>query len=207
MVLELLHREDVIFNMKPIRRSEPFVSPLMVKSLVELTTERYLHHCSLYVRRLWGKSQLWRLQSTAPWLKRWSDNLALKRLSTYLNTSHHRLTTRKNGFLFINHPTSTNSSSQYQSRIMSSLSYINEPGAGEKHSDMGHYSQIVVIGNIAKLSGQGGWDETGELSKYDWQQQIDNAFDNVERVLKAAGLRGWEDVSLRTLCSCFATFY
>ncbi|KAI4853533.1 hypothetical protein E4T44_00780 [Aureobasidium sp. EXF-8845] len=76
---------------------------------------------------------------------------------------------------------------------MSSLKYINEPGAGEKHSDMGHYSQIVVIGNMAKLSGQGGWDETGELSKYDWQQQIDNAFDNVERVLKAAGLRGWED--------------
>jgi enamine deaminase RidA (YjgF/YER057c/UK114 family) len=65
-----------------------------------------------------------------------------------------------------------------------------------KHSDIGHYSQIVVIGNMAKLSGQGGWDETGELSKYDWQQQIDNAFDNVERVLKAAGLRGWEDVSL-----------
>ena len=86
---------------------------------------------------------------------------------------------------------------------MSSLNYINEPGAGEKHSDMGHYSQIVVIGNMAKLSGQGGWDETGELSKYDWQQQIDNAFDNVERVLKAAGLRGWEDVRSR---SPFTTF-
>jgi enamine deaminase RidA (YjgF/YER057c/UK114 family) len=90
---------------------------------------------------------------------------------------------------------------------MSSLKYINEPGAGEKHSDLGHYSQNVVIGNMAKLSGQGGWDETGELSKYDWQQQIDNAFDNVERVLKAAGLRGWEDVSPNIPSSCFSTSY
>lgn len=77
---------------------------------------------------------------------------------------------------------------------MSSLNYINEPGAGQKHSDMAHYSQIVVIGNVAKLSGQGGWDETGDLSNYDWKQQLDNAFDNVDRVLQAAGFRGWEDV-------------
>ena len=77
---------------------------------------------------------------------------------------------------------------------MSSLKYINEQGAGQKHSDLCHYSQVVVIGNIAKLSGQGGWDETGELEQYDWKQQIDNAFNNVDRVLQAAGLRGWEDV-------------
>jgi hypothetical protein len=77
---------------------------------------------------------------------------------------------------------------------MSDLKYINEPGAGEKHSDLGHYSQAVVIGNIAKLSGQGGWDNEGNLEQYDAHQQIDNAFDNVDRVLRAAGLRGWEDV-------------
>lgn len=77
---------------------------------------------------------------------------------------------------------------------MSDLKYINEPGAGEKHSDLGHYSQAVVIGNIAKLSGQGGWDNQGNLEQYDAHQQIDNAFDNVDRVLRAAGLRGWEDV-------------
>lgn len=77
---------------------------------------------------------------------------------------------------------------------MSSLNYINEEGAGQKHSDLAHYSQIVVIGNIAKLSGQGGWDKTGDLDQYDWKQQIDNAFDNVDRVLRAAGFRGWEDV-------------
>ncbi|KAG9854521.1 hypothetical protein KCU78_g436, partial [Aureobasidium melanogenum] len=79
---------------------------------------------------------------------------------------------------------------------MSSLNYINEPGAGQKHSGMAHYSQIVVIGNVAKLSGQGGWDKTGDLSNYDGKQQLDNAFDNVDRVLQAAGFRGWEDVYL-----------
>ncbi|KAI4728761.1 hypothetical protein E4T49_03548 [Aureobasidium sp. EXF-10728] len=79
---------------------------------------------------------------------------------------------------------------------MSSLNYVNEPGAGQKHSDMAHYSQVVVIGNVAKLSGQGGWNEAGDLGDYDWKQQIDNAFDNVDRVLHAAGFRGWEDVYL-----------
>lgn len=79
---------------------------------------------------------------------------------------------------------------------MSSLTYVNEPGAGQKHSDLGHYSQAVIIGKIAKLSGQGGWDNDGNLDQYDWKQQIKNAFENVDRVLKAAGFRGWEDVSV-----------
>jgi enamine deaminase RidA (YjgF/YER057c/UK114 family) len=79
---------------------------------------------------------------------------------------------------------------------MSSLTYINEPGAGQKHSDLGHYSQAVVIGNVAKLSGQGGWDNDGNLDQYDWKQQIKNAFENVDRVLQAAGFRGWEAVSV-----------
>jgi len=79
---------------------------------------------------------------------------------------------------------------------MSSLTYVNEQGAGQKHSDLGHYSQAVVLGNIAKLSGQGGWDNDGNLDQYDWKQQIKNAFENVDRVLRAAGFRGWEDVSV-----------
>jgi enamine deaminase RidA (YjgF/YER057c/UK114 family) len=52
---------------------------------------------------------------------------------------------------------------------MSSLEYINEEGAGQKHSDLAHYSQAVVIRNIAKLSGQGGWDNKGDLDQYDWR--------------------------------------
>lgn len=73
---------------------------------------------------------------------------------------------------------------------------MNEQGAGQEHSDLGHYSQAVIIGNIAKLSGQGGWDNDGNIDQYDGKQQIKNAFENVDRVLRAAGFRGWEDVSV-----------
>ncbi|KAM0700734.1 hypothetical protein Q7P35_012455 [Cladosporium inversicolor] len=77
---------------------------------------------------------------------------------------------------------------------MSSLTYVNEQGAGQKHNDLGHYSQAVIIGNTAKLAGQGGWDNDGNLDQYDWKQQIKNAFENIDRVLQAAGFRGWEDL-------------
>ncbi|OOF91494.1 hypothetical protein ASPCADRAFT_9422 [Aspergillus carbonarius ITEM 5010] len=77
---------------------------------------------------------------------------------------------------------------------MSTLTYINESGAGQKHSDLCHYSQAVVLGDIIKCSGQGGWTETGELDSDDIQRQVDLAFKNVDRVLQACGLRGWEDV-------------
>ncbi|KAK0640145.1 hypothetical protein DIS24_g9621 [Lasiodiplodia hormozganensis] len=77
---------------------------------------------------------------------------------------------------------------------MSSLQYFNEEGAGQKHSDLCHYSQAVVLGNIVKCSGQGGWDKTGALDANDIPRQVELAFENVDRVLQAAGLRGWEDV-------------
>ncbi|KAL2031378.1 hypothetical protein VTO58DRAFT_106729 [Aureobasidium pullulans] len=79
---------------------------------------------------------------------------------------------------------------------MSTLQYFNEKGAGQKHSDACHYSQAVIVGDVVKCAGQGGWDSEGNLDSDDWQGQIDNAFDNVDRVLQAAGLRGWEDVYL-----------
>ncbi|KAI5235188.1 YjgF-like protein [Aureobasidium subglaciale] len=79
---------------------------------------------------------------------------------------------------------------------MSSLQYFNEKGAGQDHSDHYHYSQCVIIGDTVKCAGQGGWDNDGNLDSEDWKGQIDNAFDNVDRVLQAAGLRGWQDVYL-----------
>ncbi|KAH7145379.1 Endoribonuclease L-PSP/chorismate mutase-like protein [Dactylonectria estremocensis] len=82
---------------------------------------------------------------------------------------------------------------------MSSLQYYNESGAGQKHSDLCHYSQAVVLGDIVKCSGQGGWDNTGKLDANDVKGQVDLAFENVDRVLQTVGLRGWEDVySIRT---------
>lgn len=80
---------------------------------------------------------------------------------------------------------------------MSALHYINEEGAGQKHSDLGHYSQVVLIQptkTIVRCSGQGGWDNTGKMDKSNVKLQVDNAFDNVDRILRAAGCRGWEDV-------------
>jgi len=77
---------------------------------------------------------------------------------------------------------------------MSSLTYINEEGAGQKHSDLCHYSQAVVLGNVVKCSGQGGWTETGDLDANNINGQVDLAFANVDKVLRATGLRGWEDV-------------
>ncbi|KAJ5682933.1 hypothetical protein N7462_006098 [Penicillium macrosclerotiorum] len=77
---------------------------------------------------------------------------------------------------------------------MSSLTYINEEGVGQKHSDLCHYSQAVILGNIVKCSGQGGWDNAGVLDANNIPGQVDLAFENVDRVLQAAGLRGWEDV-------------
>ncbi|KAJ4256903.1 hypothetical protein NW762_008999 [Fusarium torreyae] len=79
---------------------------------------------------------------------------------------------------------------------MSSLQYYNDPGAGQKHSDLCHFSQAVIIGNTVKCSGQGGWDSEGNLDANDLNRQIDLAFENVDRVLQSAGLRGWEDVYL-----------
>ena len=77
---------------------------------------------------------------------------------------------------------------------MSSLIYANEAGAGQKHSDAYHYSQAVVIGGIVKCSGQGGWDNTGFCDADNIDLQVENAFNNVHRVLQATGLRGWQDV-------------
>lgn len=79
---------------------------------------------------------------------------------------------------------------------MSELEYINGPGAGQTWSDLGHYSQAVFLpGNVVKCSGQGGCDEQGNLAGIEWKEQIDKAFENVDRLLQAAGLRGWEDES------------
>lgn len=81
---------------------------------------------------------------------------------------------------------------------MSSLKYSNPPGAAEKHSDLCHFSQTVDLGNgTIKCAGQGGWHpETGAIDANDMEGQVRLAFENVDLILKAAGLRGWEDVYL-----------
>ncbi|KAL6228822.1 hypothetical protein BDW75DRAFT_246294 [Aspergillus navahoensis] len=80
---------------------------------------------------------------------------------------------------------------------MSTLTYVNDEGAGQKHSDLCHYSQAVHLpGRIVKCAGQGGWTSSGDLDANDVRRQVDLAFQNVDRVLQAAGSKGWEDVYL-----------
>ncbi len=55
-----------------------------------------------------------------------------------------------------------------------------------------HYSQAVRIGNRVEISGQGGWDDDLNFPE-SLEAEIVQAFDNVEKVLAAAGA-GWSDV-------------
>lgn len=65
--------------------------------------------------------------------------------------------------------------------------FFNYPGT-EKNASEYHYSQGVLVGNIVKTSGQGGWDEAGIVIS-DKEEQINKAFDNVLKALKAVDAR------------------
>jgi enamine deaminase RidA (YjgF/YER057c/UK114 family) len=75
---------------------------------------------------------------------------------------------------------------------MSEVEFFVTPGLGEKFRESRHYSQAVRIGNRVEISGQGGWDD--DLNFPDsLDDEIVQAFENVERTLAAAGA-GWNDV-------------
>ncbi|GAQ46528.1 hypothetical protein AtubIFM55763_000916 [Aspergillus tubingensis] len=77
---------------------------------------------------------------------------------------------------------------------MSHLTYYNYEGVGKRNQQKFKYSQAVRIGDRIECSGQGGWDpNTGEFYK-EINEQIDQAFKNVELNLKNAGGKGWEQV-------------
>ncbi|WP_335987858.1 Rid family hydrolase [Glycomyces sp. MUSA5-2] len=75
---------------------------------------------------------------------------------------------------------------------MSEPQFFITPGAGEKLHGMLGYSQAVRIGDRVEISGQGGWNDDLEFPE-DLEDEIVRAFDNVERVLAAAGAT-WADV-------------
>ncbi|KAH7318867.1 Endoribonuclease L-PSP/chorismate mutase-like protein [Rhizoctonia solani] len=76
---------------------------------------------------------------------------------------------------------------------MSSLQYFDDKAGKAKRQEF-NYSQAVIIGDIVKCSGQGGWNEDNVIESMDDKRQIDLAFESVDRVLRTVGLRGWEDV-------------
>lgn len=75
---------------------------------------------------------------------------------------------------------------------MGTVSFHITPGYGETLADQLGYSQAVRIGDRVETSGQGGWSD--ELTMPDsLEEEIVQAFDNVERTLAEAG-SSWGEV-------------
>ncbi|KAL5620966.1 hypothetical protein FOBRF1_004212 [Fusarium oxysporum] len=79
---------------------------------------------------------------------------------------------------------------------MSQLKNYTYEGVGEFLSNFLNYAQAVRVGDRIELSGQGGcFIKDGDLVFAETQlKQIDLAFENVDKALKAAGGKGWEQV-------------
>ncbi|GAA6010741.1 hypothetical protein JCM10207_005820 [Rhodosporidiobolus poonsookiae] len=77
---------------------------------------------------------------------------------------------------------------------MSHLTYYSYEGAGSYNAEHFHYNQAVRIGDRIECFGQGGWDQVTNVIYKEINAQIDQAFENVDRVLKDAGGKGWEQV-------------
>ncbi|KAI1392943.1 YjgF-like protein [Hypoxylon trugodes] len=77
---------------------------------------------------------------------------------------------------------------------MSDCKTYSYPGAGEWARKEMSYSQAIRVENRIVCAGQGGWDrQTLEFSpKLD--EEIDQAFENVQENLKHAGGKGWTQV-------------
>ncbi|KAL4814607.1 Endoribonuclease L-PSP/chorismate mutase-like protein [Aspergillus spinulosporus] len=78
---------------------------------------------------------------------------------------------------------------------MSNLSWTKIPGTANRDSSCSHvYSQAVRVENTVHLSGQGGWDTQTQTISSSVPHQIDQAFANINAILRAAGGKGWGQV-------------
>ena len=75
---------------------------------------------------------------------------------------------------------------------MSQPTFHVSPGAGQTLLELLRYSQAVRVGDRVEISGQGGWYDDITFPEA-LEDEIVQAFDNVERVLATAGA-GWQDV-------------
>ncbi|KHO00393.1 Endoribonuclease L-PSP/chorismate mutase-like protein [Metarhizium album ARSEF 1941] len=77
---------------------------------------------------------------------------------------------------------------------MSHLQYFAYEKFGVRQREVAGYSQAVRVGDRIEVAGQGGWDpDTGVFEK-EINAQIDLAFCNVDRALRDAGGKGWDQV-------------
>ena len=75
---------------------------------------------------------------------------------------------------------------------MTTPSFFITPGYGTRLHDALHYSQAMRIGDRVEISGQGGWNDDLVIPE-SIEEEIEQAFKNVERTLATAGAR-WPHV-------------
>ena len=75
---------------------------------------------------------------------------------------------------------------------MTTPSFFITPGYGTRLHDALHYSQALRIGDRVETSGQGGWNDDLVIPE-SIEEEIEQAFKNVERTLATAGA-GWPHV-------------
>jgi enamine deaminase RidA (YjgF/YER057c/UK114 family) len=75
---------------------------------------------------------------------------------------------------------------------MTTPSFFITPGYGQRLYDALHYSQAMRVGDRVEISGQGGWNDDLVIPEA-IEEEIEQAFKNVERTLATAGAR-WEHV-------------
>ena len=75
---------------------------------------------------------------------------------------------------------------------MPEIEFFITPGFGEMAREKLHYNQALRIGDRVEISGQGGWNDDVRFPDV-LDDEIVRAFDNVQRVLAAAGAT-WRDV-------------
>ena len=76
---------------------------------------------------------------------------------------------------------------------MSTATFHNYPGIEDKSTQF-HFSQAVVLGHTIRTSGQGGWQEDGEIAA-ELEREVELAFENVAKALKAANPNAsWRNV-------------
>ncbi|KAI5867874.1 YjgF-like protein [Durotheca rogersii] len=68
------------------------------------------------------------------------------------------------------------------------------PGAGEWARKEMSYSQAIRVENRIVCSGQGGWDRQTLEFRQTLDEEVDQAFENVDENLKHAGGKGWPQV-------------
>ncbi|KAH7080819.1 Endoribonuclease L-PSP/chorismate mutase-like protein [Paraphoma chrysanthemicola] len=77
---------------------------------------------------------------------------------------------------------------------MAHLQYHCYPGFGEAKREELWYSQAVRVGDYIEIAGQGGWDPETSKIPLNPDEEIDQAFANVDYNLKHAGGKGWAQV-------------